>query len=545
MGFASAASQNHHPRSFILSTDVEKCFSDHIHSFSLLVASLLEVILITLTTEKQEAKVQQEVEMNSLQYTMKWIEDKRQDIRREIQILNEKLEDLTGTPPSSSKQLDVSHPSFELEEPQSNIETVKKIGNVIAALPLKLPRFMRPTVCSSRKSGVDRQTSAENDPVPVRTRQPKSPHAESVTLPMYGASEYNSESIISRNSFLGLKFKCTSDNETEGSQAKSECDIKTVVFPIQNRLPRAPNGKKADHSCSQTHGNRKTNYLNSPKLIKIDKWLHSNKYAHDSISSTHQNKGVLAIPHPEKNRRGNLRSGLEELHDGKVNDSKLPKNKLKHDKIKKSAKVGAAGRSRSEVVAMPTLIKIFSNEEDSRSNSSSTRYTNNDNCGTSTPPASCIIYSNDDFSVEEYVRGTSTPPDNCGGVIQEKKDESGVNSLQMQLIESETKFSETLMLNTSWTGIPSASDFSGTITTVLDIGASISRSEQRPTYREVPNEIGNKIEDKTMQISCHHSESGKLQQRNLHLDIANEVHLAMPIQLQGKSMIAGEKSDAQ
>lgn len=267
--------------------------------------------------------MQREVEMNSLQYRMKWIEDKRQDIRREIQMLNEKLEDLTGTPPSSSKQLEVSHLSFELEEPQSNIETVKKIGNVMAALPLKLPRFMRPTLSSRRKSGVDRQTSAENDAKAVKTRRPKPHHAESVSLPMNGTAEYNSESIISRNSCLGLEHKCTPDNETEGSQEKSECDIKTVVFPIQDKLPRAPNGKTVYHSCGQTHRNRKTNYINSPKLINIDDWLQSNKYAHGTISSTHQNKRVLVIPHPEKNRRGSLRSELEELHDDKVNDYKL------------------------------------------------------------------------------------------------------------------------------------------------------------------------------------------------------------------------------
>lgn len=489
--------------------------------------------------------MQREVEMNSLQYRMKWIEDKRQDIRREIQMLNEKLEDLTGTPPSSSKQLEVSHLSFELEEPQSNIETVKKIGNVMAALPLKLPRFMRPTLSSRRKSGVDRQTSAENDAKAVKTRRPKPHHAESVSLPMNGTAEYNSESIISRNSCLGLEHKCTPDNETEGSQEKSECDIKTVVFPIQDKLPRAPNGKTVYHSCGQTHRNRKTNYINSPKLINIDDWLQSNKYAHGTISSTHQNKRVLVIPHPEKNRRGSLRSELEELHDDKVNDYKLSKNKTNHDKINKLAKVGAAGTSRSEGVAMPTLIKKFSNE-DSRSNSSSTTYTNNDSCGTSTPPANCGIYSNDYFSVEENVRGTSTSPANCGGVIKEKKDESGVNCLQVQLIESETKFSELLMLNTSWTSIHSALDVSGgTITAVIDSGVSISRSEQRPTYHEVPNEIGNKGEDKTMHISLHHSGPGKLQQRNLHLDKANEVDIAMPIQSQGQSMIAGEKSEAQ
>ncbi|KAF7119943.1 hypothetical protein RHSIM_Rhsim13G0235100 [Rhododendron simsii] len=495
--------------------------------------------------ESNEAKVQREVEMNSLQYRMKWIEDKRQDIRREIQMLNEKLEDLTGRPPSSSKQLEVSHLSFELEEPQSNIETVKKFGNVMAALPLKLPRFMRPTLCSRRKSGVDRQTSAENDGKAVKTRRPKPYHAESVSLPMNGTAEYNSESIISRNSCLGLELKCTPDNETEGSQEKSECDIKTVVFPIQDKLPRAPNGKTADHSCGQTQRNRKKNYINSPKLINIDDWLQSNKYAHGTISSTHQNKRVLVIPHPEKNRRGSLRSKLEELHDGKVNDYKLSKNKTNHDKIKKLAKVGAPGTSRSEVMAMPTLIKNFSNEG-SRSNSSSTTYTNNDSCGTSTPPANCGIYSNDYFSAEENVCGTSTSPANCGGIIKEKKDESGVNCLQVQLIESETKFSEPLMLNTSWTSIHSALDVSGgTTTAVIDSGVSISRSEQRPTYHEVPNEIGNKGEDKTMHISLHHSGPRKLQQRNLHLDKANEVDIAMPIQSQGQSMIAGEKSEAQ
>lgn len=100
------------------------------------------------------------------------------------------------------------------------------------------------------------------------------------------------------------------------------------------------------------------------------------------------------------------------------------------------------------------------------------------------------------------------------------------------------------MLNNSRTSIHSASDVSRTITAAIDSGVSISRSEQRPIYHKVPNEIGNKNEDKTMHISLHCSGPGKLQQRNFHLDRANDVDIAMPTQSQGQSMIAGEKSEA-
>ncbi|GFZ20831.1 P-loop containing nucleoside triphosphate hydrolases superfamily protein [Actinidia rufa] len=483
-----------------------------------------------------QANAQREFEMTSLQQRMKWIEDKRHEVRSEIQKLNEKLEDLTGTSPSSSKQLEASHLSFELEVSQSNIEIDKDIGNVKASRTAEFPGFMRPTICSRRKSGVDHQASEERDPVPASKRRTSSHRAESVTLPIKGISGNSSESGISRTSCLmGSKFKCNSDNETEGSQDKSECDIKTVVFPFEEKLLRSSNLEKAQVSCSERHENRKTHILNSPKFIKVDDWLHLNKQ-YSSNSRIHQNKQVLAIPHPEKDKRDYRQRGVEQLRDEKVNENKLPKKKINHDQPKKLAEVGAAGRSKSEQVAnfMPTVFKGFSNEE-SRSNYISSTHAND---GIRITEAQGMV---NDLSTEEYVCSTSTPPDKWSWVLNKKRDESGENGMPMQLIANETKFSEALVLSNSWTSIHSASDVRGPITALMDdFGVSCPKSVLKLPCQKVPTEIGKNSEEEKMHVSSQLSETSKMQHRSLLVERANKVDLAMPtFQLQGKRKSTG------
>ncbi|CAL5425741.1 unnamed protein product [Camellia sinensis] len=386
------------------------------------------------------------------------------------------------------------------------MEIGKKIGNVTVAPSSTLPRFMRSTICSTRKSGVDHQTSEETDRVPARMRR-------FVTLPITGMTEYNSESSISRTSCLvGSKLKCGSDNETEGSQVKSEFDIKKVIFPIQDKSPRRSNQKKVHLSRSKGHENRKTRQFNFPKFINVENFLNLHKNEYGTSSYTQRNKPVLAIPKPEKNN----------------------KKKIKHDELKKLTD-RAVGRSRSKEVAdfMPTVLKDFSNKYS----------TSNSNSPIHTIDGILMIQAQrevDDFSIEEQVCSTFTPPDTwC--VVKKKKGERAVNRMTMELIAYEKQSSEALMLKNSWASTHSASDASGSIIDVIeDFGVSIARSELKSPHQKVPTEIGKDSEEEEVHVSSQYSEAGKLQHQNLQVDKANQVDLAMSIfQSQGKTKSTG------
>lgn len=126
----------------------------------------------------QEAKEKKEVAMANLQQKMKHIEDEWLLARSDIEILNKKLENLTGTSTSSEEQMEAYHSS--VEEPL----TKSSIADITASPLSKLPRFMRPTICSRRKSGTRYQTSEGRDgTVLARRRRPTFHRAESVSFP--------------------------------------------------------------------------------------------------------------------------------------------------------------------------------------------------------------------------------------------------------------------------------------------------------------------------------------------------------------------------
>ncbi|CAK9158987.1 unnamed protein product [Ilex paraguariensis] len=175
--------------------------------------------------------------MTNLQQKMRQMEYKCDEVRKEIRKLDEKLESLTRTTPSSSDQLEATYLSVV---PESNNKTWEKRANVTVVSPSELPRFMRPKICGRRKSGIDHQPSKEKDLVPARRRRALSHRAES-----------------------DFPHK---DNETQYSRDTSAYDLKMDVLPEQDKLPSI-NHPKDHFIASEDHGDRTTN--NSLQFLKV------------------------------------------------------------------------------------------------------------------------------------------------------------------------------------------------------------------------------------------------------------------------------------
>ncbi|XP_059659501.1 kinesin-like protein KIN-14T [Cornus florida] len=473
--------------------------------------------------ESTEARAQEEVAMTNLQQKMKQIENKRHEVGREIKKLKEKLENLLRTPPPSTDQLEDTHLSSQV--PQLNIEPVEKIGNVAAAPSSELPRFMRSTICSRRKSGIDHIPLKKTDLVPERRRS-TSQHAESVTFPIKDLSEYNSDSSISRTScFVGLNLKCTADNETANSQDTSECDVKMVIFPEQGQSLRNSNHQTAKLVYCEGHGN------SFPKFLKVKDWLQSHKNTPSIRSQNHQSKRILAIPTPKKKNKDNGQRTEEKLPDDKLYDYQITKRKIMFDKFNKHADEETAGRLISETVTdiTPKVLKDFVHE-DSRSNSI---FQSCKSDGIIMMQARSVA---EDMLIEDKKCSASTPPDKWCGRLNKKENDNGVNEIPMQEITCETQCLEAFMLTKSWGCSSYTSDINRSlIRSTEDLNVPVSGSELISQCQMVPNEVGKNSEDEDLNVSAQPSEAGttsclyKLRShRGLLIDTANEEDLTMP-----------------
>ncbi|XP_058107726.1 kinesin-like protein KIN-14B isoform X2 [Magnolia sinica] len=251
--------------------------------------------------ESTEVRTQKEVEMAELLQKVKLLESAREDVRSDIDKLNEKLKCLTPMNPFSIEHLEARLLSHE--EPQSNIEKNKDSARTAAGpSSSQLPRFMRPTASSQQKSTSDHQLSKsarKKAPlVPARRRKASSVRAESVIFPRkMSQSEYGSD-------VAGSIWKYSTDCETECSQGVSECDIKTVIFPKQEKSTSSSvhsisfKGQESIHE----YGNKLEDRNDIDKHLNIDNWLHLQKHE-PTATNIHQSKQVLAIPKPEKKKK--------------------------------------------------------------------------------------------------------------------------------------------------------------------------------------------------------------------------------------------------
>ncbi|KAJ9555322.1 hypothetical protein OSB04_009936 [Centaurea solstitialis] len=228
-------------------------------------------------TESNEAREMREGVMTDLQREMQKIEDNRDKLRIEIKNLNQKLESLTKTSSGSNPKLDGLLSSLKVLQPNAD---------EITAMPPKpkIPSFMKPTVCSTRKSETGHQTSYKKASRPTRKKQLPFSRAESVSFPIKGMTESYSGSSISRASCLiGLN---EGDNDTEFSQ---DTDFSSISVSESNHF-----------------------------LYSHDDKINSSSYAHEK-------KRVPAIPTPVKKSKANEQMEKRKSTSGKRTEYKFTK----------------------------------------------------------------------------------------------------------------------------------------------------------------------------------------------------------------------------
>ncbi|KAM1039308.1 hypothetical protein ACFX2C_028737 [Malus domestica] len=386
---------------------------------------------------------EKEVAMIDLQQKIKLIEAERQEARTSIKKLTEELDKLTGTSPSFGEQLDAYHLYKYNERPQPNLEISRTKTRNIAAAPLsQVPRFMRPTVCSRRKSGLEHLTSEETVRVPAKRRRPMDHHANSVNFPLKGTSESNSECSISRNSCLvALKVKSSADCETEYSQDLSESDTKEVVLPGQEASPKP----------------------------YVDKWLLLNNNANVTRSHFHRNKWIPAIPTPEKKHICNGQKETDNLQDKKVHNYKFAtKQIINHNKLEKHACVEGSQRSVQEVV----INKTPTNLKDYDSISSRCNY---------------IKDKLDGMPMEKHICNTIYPSDIWCSSSHLNQDDNGVHtSSTTQALLGETECSDSsLSGDSNWCQISTANSAYSILDSRKESSISVLRIELKSCCQQL------------------------------------------------------------
>ncbi|KAG5227492.1 kinesin protein [Salix suchowensis] len=472
-----------------------------------------------------EAKEKRETAMADLQQKMKHIEDERLLVRSDIEKLKKKLENLTGTNPSSEEQLEAFHASIKEQLTKSRIVD-------ITVTPLsKVPRFMRPTICSKRKSGTGYQTyEGRDDTVLERRRRPPSQRAESLSFPVKDRSDYNSDRSISRSSWLAeLNMKISADNVTECSQDASETDFKSNVLQEQERAPRSLISQKAGISHIQKNSSRLVNKINHIKISKVDSWLHLQKSESTPSRCIQRTKRVSAVPVPEKKHKSNVQGKADDKVQGYVYTKQEVVN---HDKVNNLATKGAVGKPMSEVVIekpLKMLRDLFN--EDSRSDVTTPLQTTGGETTTQ------IQHSADGLLTRDSKYDTSSPPDGCSPRLEECEGRKGVSAMSTTKapggkIQSSDSF---LVRNSGCSECYPSELYTPSVCSKRDFGVSFSMLELESCFQQAPTE-SNMEDSKTQgfysfQPLEKETRHGLLQlksQRALFMNSENRENLAVP-----------------
>ncbi|MCL7035241.1 hypothetical protein MKW94_017913 [Papaver nudicaule] len=256
--------------------------------------------------ESTDTQGMREVAMANLLEEMKRLENDRQDVKKDIKKLNEELGQLTMTKPPCNEHLEALH-----RIPETNDNTEKKIVQEATVAPSsQLPTFMRPTICSKRRSGVDFTKGLQKkNTLSTRKRKPLSTRAESLCFPTKDASEYGSECSIARTT-------CLADYETEYSHTASECDIKTVVLPEQGK-PKM--GFARSEARNDRYESTKAGRIGLSKCLTVENWLQLHNNEPTTYSKNRGNKRVLAIPLPDVKNRCSDQTKIDILHQDEHN----------------------------------------------------------------------------------------------------------------------------------------------------------------------------------------------------------------------------------
>ncbi|KAJ0906744.1 putative minus-end-directed kinesin ATPase [Helianthus annuus] len=142
-------------------------------------------------TESNETRVTREKAMTDLQHEMQEIENNRYGFIKEIKKLNQKLDSLTKTSTYSNEKLDgLLSSTSSLKAPQDSADEI-----TVTPQSSKIPRFMKPTICSTRKSGTGNQNLYKRDIRPARRKKLPLSRAESVSFPLKNMTESYSEAV--------------------------------------------------------------------------------------------------------------------------------------------------------------------------------------------------------------------------------------------------------------------------------------------------------------------------------------------------------------
>ncbi|KAG1371431.1 putative kinesin-like protein KIN-14B [Cocos nucifera] len=245
--------------------------------------------------EPTEERAKKEVAMSELLQKVKQLENEHQHVRRDMKTLHERLRILTGSESLNDCHLEFSY--LSTEELQSNGAINAQNVPDFSGDSASLPRYMRPTISSQKKTDLDHQSflsTGKIPPVPPK-RRPASVYAESVTSrakDVAWQSECGSEHSISTTSYMN--WRNSADDGTECSQGASDYEIKKVIFPEQEKSPRSMVTSLSQGSVSELDS-LQAKKINEKKHLVIDSWLHLQMK--EQISAyTHQGRRVLANP---------------------------------------------------------------------------------------------------------------------------------------------------------------------------------------------------------------------------------------------------------
>ncbi|XP_004296149.1 PREDICTED: uncharacterized protein LOC101301282 [Fragaria vesca subsp. vesca] len=440
------------------------------------------------STEQRE----KEVAMLNLQEMMNKIEVESQDVRMSIKQSTQELQNLRKTAACSTEQLDNSVDAYQLvnEVPQSNLETNRKNTGYISAPPLsQVPRFMRPTVCSRRKSGSDQLLSTDEKlRFPARRRRPFNSYAKSVNFPVKSIAGNNSEGSISRNSCsLPLTVNNSADVETNYSQDISEYDIKEFVSSDQVPSPKCLNEHK--YHLFDGEGSEKGDKNNacSSKHLEVDKWL-CQKNASAIRSHVHRNKRVLDIPTPEKKLMCKGHKETENFQDEKVNNYKFAAEQIvNHNKSEKHVHVDCSQMFMHEmIISKPPANMIVNDNMDTKCNSDFSLD------GIFKETRKNIKDKLDDVLIEKHILSSIYSPDIWCSNLNSNQDDNGVDCLStMQAVFGEAECSDSSLSNNSnWCQISNVDLASSILDSTQDSNISISRIEQKSGCQQLPTATG-------------------------------------------------------
>lgn len=444
----------------------------------------LNYMLTEVKFQKQEERDKKDDAMKNLQQKLKTIEEEHQNVKRSIEKLDEELEKLTLRGSTCSQELNTPHLSVDQLQPNNKSLRNKTKDEPVDHVP-QLPRFMRPTICSRRKSGADYKNSEEKHKFISQRRGSLSHRAESVNFPVNGNSLYSSECSKSRNScLLPLTMKGSADIETEYSQEASECDTKVVVFPEQDTSPGSSINQTTHLSLSEGYGKRLKNKYSS-EFLRVDNWLHLPKNE-SSVITPHGGRRVLPIPSPEKKYRSDGRMKDSKLRDEKI-DNCVHKTKemVYHAKLERQADKGFRMSTLEDILHKPQTLLEDSLPKDSRAGSSCPLHTIDGNLATQTRDLVHVPSIMDSKCV------TSFPPNICGHTFYPDREDNGVHLMSMiQAVKGETRCSDGFLSKNIGCCHFFPSDLDSIASSKEESGVSCSSLEQEPHFWPVGAGLG-------------------------------------------------------